>query len=448
MIEKKNKEQEEKRRKEAEERTQKHSEDKANNDRLQKMADIVKMKVQNKPMSKVQCIEPLPLPPSAVKKGRRVSDDRRSSTDSEGTTSKEKNADKSLEKVSPLGTLYGEMPQPAKTSVFRIPKKPRPKSPLRSKKSPTPPKSKKTPSPAPSSSSSSEEDTEDTPALRYDSSEEEVEKPAEQQVAKPDSTEPPTSTSSVKGLDSSSIPKEVLAEAIRSTLLSMGIGPGEKKTEEEKPEEPPPANDITNIIRSLVQEEIQKIQQHKNEPEVSSSSAVEVEKVEKTPDAEPAPTDVPCAPDQSNTDPPKEKVEQMFSESEGSDEDTATVSAQTELRNHLKKAVRIAVRKNELDKLHEDIDKSFIKDGVIGAVGPRTRNPIARFTAEPKKKVKKAVIEQPVVEEKPLEEKPLEEKTEEQDANLIDVTRQPVIKLTRLPSAKKRQMAKRGRAIG
>jgi hypothetical protein len=167
------------------------------------------------------------------------------------------------------------MPQPAKTSVFRIPKKPQPKrSPT--KRSPSPPKSKRSPSPQ-SPSSGSDEETEDTPALRYDSSEEEVEKPKEQKVAKPDSTL--TSTTTTKDSDSSPISKEVLAEAIRSTLMSMGYNrPDEKKTNEEtvaKKAEDPPTSDITDMIRSLVQEEIQKISLNKSEPEVSSSSAEE-----------------------------------------------------------------------------------------------------------------------------------------------------------------------------
>ena len=446
LIEKKNQEQEEKRRKEAEERTQKHSEDKANNDRLQKMTDIVKMKVQSKPTSKVQCIDPLPLPPSEMKKNRRVSDDRRSSTDSEGTSAhKEKNADKSLEKVSPLGTLYGEMPQPAKLSVFRIPKKPQPKrSPA--KRSPSPPKSQRSPSPQ-SPSSGSEEEMDDAPALRYDSSEEEVEKPKEKKVAKPDST-PTSTTTTTKDSDPSPLSKEFLAEAIRSTLMSMGYNrPDEKKTEETavKKAEDAPTSDITDMIRSLVQEEIQKISLNKSEPEVSSSSVEELKDATKAPVVEPESTNAVCSPDQSCADSPKEKIEQMFSDSDGSEDDSTGASSRSELRDHLKKAVRIAVRKSELDKLQEDLRESFISDAVMGAVGPRARNPIDRFSAEPApRRSRRNMEEQPAA----VEEKPAEEKAEESDVNLIDVTRQPVVKLTRLPFVKKRQMAKRGRVSG
>lgn len=439
MLEKKNKEQEEKRRKEAEERSLKHNEDKANTDRIQKMNDIVKLKVQSKPTSKVQCIEPLPLPPSEMKKKRRGSDERRSSTDSEGSAQKEKNADKSLEKVSPLGTLYGEMPQPSKTSVFRIPKKPKPKqSSPRSKRSPTPPSSKR----SQSSSSASDDDMDDTPPLRYDSSEEEAEKAEEQQVAKPDSTE--TDTSSAKDSDTAPMSKEALAEAIRSTLMSMGFSrPDEKKAEEEtvakKPDEPAAGSDITNMIRSLVQEEIKKIHLNKSEPEVSSSSVViEAEAASKAPVVvEPETADDSCTPDQSHADSPKENVEQMFSDSDASEDDSKAASAQIELRNHLKKAVRIAVRKSELDKLQDDLRESFISDGVLGAVGPRAKNPIERFSAENRpRRSRRNVEEQPV------------EKAEEQDADLIDVNRQPVVKLMRLPEKKKPQKAKRGRVIG
>jgi hypothetical protein len=440
LIEKKNKEQEEKRRREAEERSQKHSEDKANNDRLQKMTDIVKLKVQSKPTSKVQCIDPLPLPPSEMKKNRRVSDDRRSSTDSEGSsTHKEKNADKSLEKVSPLGTLYGEMPQPARTSVFRIPKKPKPKQqlPTKSKRSPTPPRSKKSPSPPQSPSSSSDDDMDDTPVLRYYSSDDEADKPE-----KPDSTESSSANSSIK--DSTPISQDALAEAIRSELKNMGFNPGEKKapdeTEVKKPAEQPAGSDIATMIRSLVQEEIQKIHLNKNEPEVSSSSAVEAEDASKPPvSVEPETTDDPCTPDQSNADSPKQKVDQMFSDSEGSEDDSKAASAQNEFRNHLKKAVRIAVRKSELDKLQDDLRESFISDAVMGAVGPRARNPIERFSAEAAPRRSRRNMD-----EQPLAEKPKVEEVEEQEVNLIDVTRQPIVKLTRLPVEKKRQTARRG----
>jgi hypothetical protein len=150
-----------------------------------------------------------------------------------------------------------------------------------------------------------------------------------------------------------------------------------------------------------------------------------------------------CSPDQSCADSPKEKIEQMFSDSEGSEDDSKAASSRSELRDHLKKAVRIAVRKSELDKLQEDLRESFISDGVMGAVGPRARNPIERFSAEPAPRRSRRNMD-----EHPVEEKPVEEKAEESDVNLIDVTRQPVVKLTRLPLVKKRQMAKRGRVSG
>jgi len=438
-TEKKNKEQEERRRKEAEDRNQKHD-GKIVQDRLQKMTEIVKFKVQSRPPSKVQCIDPLPLPASEMKKisHRRVSEGRRSSTDSEGTSSsREKNVERSLEKVSPLGTLYGEMPQPPKTAVFRIPKK------VRARRSPTPPRRKRSPTPPTSTSADFEDD--DEPPLRYDSSEEETEKPVASKVEskmekKVGRTESPVideeenKKTAKNSEEESSLSAQKVTEMVKAALLSMGIKPVEKadsrpesRNDEEKALMNP--NDIAAMVKSFVQNELSRhISPSKNEQEVSSTNEAENDlskpksKELHQKNKEAVPSDVKTSEDDSKMPKP--------STSKSSLEDKVLQAVEQEVRKQK------GHKKTELDKLQEDIRESFIKDGVMKAVGARTRNPVTRYDLQGERNKKTAETS------KAAKEKSSDEPDSDSEAAPI-TTKNLVVRLERL-----KRVAKRGKKFG
>jgi hypothetical protein len=287
-----------------------------------------------------------------------------------------------------FGTLYGEMPQPPKTAVFRIPKKVRARrspTPPRRQRSPTPPRRRRSPTPPSSTSADFEDD--DEPSLRYDSSEEETENgKVESKIGKKvDKIESPaiedeeSKKSSKKSEDESSLCALKVAEMVKAALLSMGIKPVEKtdsrpdsRNDEEKALMNP--NDIAAMVKSLVQNELSKhvISPSKNEQEVSSTNEADNDFIkpkskdldQKIKEAVDVPSDVETSEDDSKTPKP--------STSNSSLEDKVMEAVEKEVRKQK------GHKKTELDKLHEDIRESFIKDGVMKAVGTRTRNPHRR----------------------------------------------------------------------
>ncbi|CAB3382674.1 Hypothetical predicted protein [Cloeon dipterum] len=454
-VERKKHEADERRRREAAQRQEEHNnqergtqrqEDKSSRDLLQRKTDMVKIRSLSKQTSRVQIIEPLPAPPSEMKKSqKRTSDERKSSTDSESGNLKEKNVDKSLEKVSPLNSLYGEMPQPRK-GIARIPKIPKKPSATRSRRSPSPPPKSPTPSPPPNEVDMDKSATNSpkSPAAE-ESANKEKEKPESAGVVLSEdmlkdkiraimlAEKKETPSTSDSSMVSSLICPEYLNQLVRSVIqaeLSKClplplVSPDQNKVaaqtddtknshaQENKEEEVTAAlpnntkdahapenkeeeikekdvfaaqtNDTKNVDAQENKEEENKEEESKEESHEATTSAVVEE-------SKPVKMEVDTTPEVAEPQPSEPSTEET---TENYDLKQAVAN---ELRKHRMH------KKSELDKLADDLKDSFIIEGVIKAVGPRQRNPVERYSAPSKEKSKSVVYapSEKVVEEEEI----------------------------------------------
>ncbi|XP_059487483.1 uncharacterized protein LOC132203613 isoform X2 [Neocloeon triangulifer] len=400
LAEKKRLELDEKRRKEAAQR----QEDRSNQERLlQRKTELVKVRSLAKPTSRVQVIDPLPAPASEIKKiPRRASEDRRSSTDSDSgaSCSKEKNVDKSLEKTSPLNSLYGEMPQPSK-NIFRIPKKPT----AQRAKQQAPPQRKRSASPPPPDIGSDDENNSVSPGTppRDDSDnslDEVVKRDNIPLKVKPAEEMPAVGTGSsdkiieIKEHIRSMVQAQTNTNSSAESSLTNFVGLNKSHLEQ--------------IIRSVVQEELNKIKATVSVPLAESTPSTAQPEIMDTSDSSSITPLADNSASESPTIPPaKEKAEVPKTVTPpipipadvGSPEVQKPVDSSKNENFDLKTAVENEVRKqkahkkSELDKLQDDLRDSFISEGVMSATGARTRHPVMRYSA-PLAKEKEAAREE------------------------------------------------------